>query len=68
MDPSAGKAAIARNNYDGYTGQYWEGREAKGDVDTAIKLQIPANKLTKEKDPLGRDIYTHKGPIKVDKN
>ena len=62
MPPSSGKSAIARNNYDGVT-QHWEGRESKGDVDVAFKVQVPESRLTKEKDPDGRDIITHKGSI-----
>ena len=64
-DPSLGKREIARNNYDNPARGLWEKREAKGDVDVAIKLKIPESKLTVEDS--NRDIITHKGAIEVDK-
>ncbi|XP_076445973.1 uncharacterized protein LOC143283650 [Babylonia areolata] len=64
LKPSSGKAAIARNNYDD-RGAYWEGRESKGSVDAVVKVKLPASKLQKASDPLGRNIYTHNGPVKL---
>ena len=63
--PSKGKAAIARNNYDSGARGHWEKRESRGAVDVPIKVKIQESKVTKEKTSQGRDVYTHKGPIKL---
>ena len=64
-NPSEGKAAIARNNYDAGARGYWESRESKGAVDVPIEVKIPESQVTKEKTSEERDVYTHKGPIKL---
>ncbi|KAK7111943.1 uncharacterized protein [Littorina saxatilis] len=59
--PTAGRKAIAQNNYDGA----WQNREQQKNVDAVVKVDVDKSKLTKETDPDGRDIYTHKGPLKL---
>ena len=58
LPPKAGRKRIADNNWGGRRGPVKEG---DGNVEHAIRLWIPRNKLFQTKS--GRDILVHKGRI-----
>ncbi|XP_071115205.1 uncharacterized protein [Haliotis cracherodii] len=57
MSPALGKAAIAKNNYQGG----WEANLRRGRVDYAFRFDLPSNKVNRvSKD---RDILLYKGDL-----
>lgn len=60
MTPSAGKRAIASNNWAGG----WNSKERHGHVDYAFKIKIPKNKV-KDYPLSNRHIYLHPGKIQL---
>ena len=60
LPPSAGKRAIAYNNWT----QGWEQRERGGRVELVFKIRVPETSVQEYKVP-SRHIYLHKGAIRL---
>ena len=60
LPPSAGKRAIAYNNWT----QGWEQRERGGRVELVFKIRVPETSVQVHMGP-SRHIYLHKGAIRL---
>ncbi|OWF41397.1 uncharacterized protein LOC110462551 [Mizuhopecten yessoensis] len=66
LGPKRSAGEIARNNWDGLSGNHWEYMEGSGRTDAAIAIEMPAHEAGKvERLPERRDIHLYPGDLKL---
>ncbi|XP_060073511.1 uncharacterized protein LOC132553297 [Ylistrum balloti] len=66
LGPKRSAGEIARNNWDGLAGRYWETMEGAGRTDATIAIEMPAHEAQKvERLPDRRDIHLYPGDLSL---
>ncbi|XP_033738243.1 uncharacterized protein LOC117325855 [Pecten maximus] len=66
LGPKRSAGEIARNNWDGLSGNHWEAMEDAGRTDATIAIEMPAHEASKvERLPERRDIHLYPGDLNL---